>query len=80
MEYDLDLEQNVFVINNEKQPALALYEDSTYYFDLSDSQVYMVQRVYSIINLNFLKQSDGTHRSGTAYTDWSYKLLVQRLI
>ena len=67
VEYDADLEQNVFVINNEKQPSLVLYEDSTYYFDLSDSSLYGATDLLNH-QLKFSETSDGIHNSGTEYT------------
>ena len=67
MEYDSEQEINVFVINNEKQPSLVLYEDSTYYFDLSDSSLYGATDLLNH-QLKFSITSDGTHSGGIEYT------------
>jgi len=58
---------NIFVINDEAQPTLALYAGNTYYFDLSDSSLYNAI-VTKNHQLRFSKTSNGTHNSGVAYT------------
>ena len=64
---NVDDTANIFTINDEAQPTLALYAGNTYYFDLSDSSLYNVVETKNH-QLRFSKTSDGTHSSGVAYT------------
>ena len=64
---NVDDTANIFTINDEAQPTLALYAGNTYYFDLSDSSLYNAVETKSH-QLRFSKTSDGTHSSGVAYT------------
>ena len=59
---------NVFAIDGIIQPTLRLQEGSTYYFDLSDSSLYNDLKTKNH-QLKFSTTSDGTHNSGSAYTD-----------
>ena len=64
---NVDDTANIFTINDEAQPTLALYAGNTYYFDLSDSSLYNAVETKNH-QLRFSKTSDGTHSSGVAYT------------
>mgnify|MGYP001201813471 CR=1 FL=1 len=66
--YDSTLEQNVYEINGANRPALVLYEGNTYYFDLSDSSLYNESAAAQHI-FRLSETSDGTHNSGSEYTD-----------
>ena len=60
---------NRFMINESKRPELALYEGNTYYFDLSDPSLYSDNTSVNAHQLRFSTTPDGTHASGTAFTD-----------
>ena len=64
---------NIFYINDEPQPRLALYEGNTYYFDLSDSSLYNADSAKNH-QLRFSETENGTHNSGTAI-NWCHNLL-----
>ena len=57
---------NIFYINDEPQPRLALYEGNTYYFDLSDSSLYNANSAKNH-QLRFSETENGTHGGGVAY-------------
>ena len=58
---------NVFFIDGEQQPDLALRKNSIYKFDLSDSSV-------STHLFKFSETDDGVHNSGTEYTTFVYEV------
>jgi hypothetical protein len=56
-----------FTFNDEIQPPLVLYENNTYYFDMSDSSLYALITLDNF-ELKFSETFNGTHNDGTEYT------------